>query len=121
MFVDEKGNVIDGDVVLAICAIDLSERGLLPNNTVVSTVMSNLGLEELLKSKGISLIRSSVGDRYVLEEMLKNGVVLGGEQSGHTIFSDVSTTGDGTLTALKLIEVMRRSGKTLSELSLIHI
>jgi phosphoglucosamine mutase len=117
IFVDERGNVLDGDVVLAICAIDLHSRGVLKGETVVATVMSNLGLQEALRQKGISLVRAQVGDRYVLEEMLKSGFVLGGEQSGHTIFSDVSTTGDGTLSALKIVEVMKRTGKPLSELA----
>jgi len=117
IFVDEKGNVLDGDVILAICAIDLHTRGALTGETVVATVMSNLGLQEALKQEGINLVRAQVGDRYVLEEMIKSGYVLGGEQSGHTIFSDVSTTGDGTLSALKVVEVMRRTGKPLSELA----
>ncbi|MCI5064467.1 phosphoglucosamine mutase [bacterium] len=117
VFVDEKGNVLDGDVVLAICASDLARRGLLTGNTVVATVMSNLGLEKTLQENDIALVRAPVGDRYVLEEMTKHGYVLGGEQSGHTIFADVSTTGDGTLSALKIVEVMQRTGKPLSELA----
>ncbi|MCB0329684.1 MAG: phosphoglucosamine mutase [Bdellovibrionales bacterium] len=117
VFVDEKGSVLDGDVVLAICALDLASRGMLHGNTVVATVMSNLGLQDILNQNNIQLVRSQVGDRYVLEEMLKNGYNLGGEQSGHTIFSDISTSGDGTLTALKIVEVMRRTGKPLSELA----
>ncbi|MCB0352713.1 MAG: phosphoglucosamine mutase [Bdellovibrionales bacterium] len=117
VFVDEKGNVIDGDAVLALCAIDLKQRGRLKNNIVVATVMSNLGLEKLLKEHDISVLRSPVGDRYVLEEMIKSGAVLGGEQSGHTIFADSSTTGDGTLASLKVLEILLRSGRPLSELA----
>jgi len=116
IFVDEKGVVLDGDAVLALCAIDLKERGLLTNNLVVATVMSNLGLDRLLKQHEIEVIRTQVGDRYVLEEMLKCGAKLGGEQSGHAIFADWSTTGDGLLTALKVLEVMCRQNKPLSEL-----
>ncbi|MCL4141912.1 UNVERIFIED_CONTAM: hypothetical protein GTU68_020122 [Idotea baltica] len=113
---DEKGKVLDGDMVLAICALDLQARGLLKSNTVVGTVMSNIGLQRFLDSKGIKLIRSGVGDRYVLEKLRENDLSLGGEQSGHTIFSDFSTTGDGILTGLKVLEVMLRNKKTISEL-----
>jgi phosphoglucosamine mutase len=116
ILVDEKGNVIDGDATLAICAIDLKERGLLRNDTVVATIMSNLGLERLLNQHGITVLRAQVGDRYVREEMTRSGAQLGGEQSGHTIFSDLSTTGDGILTALQVLAVMGRKGKSLSEL-----
>ena len=117
IFVDEKGQVHDGDTVLAICAIDLKKRGLLRSNKVVGTVMSNLGLERTLNDNGIELIRTAVGDRYVLEAMLEHNINLGGEQSGHTIFSDFSTTGDGMLTALMLLAVVSRTQKTLSELA----
>jgi phosphoglucosamine mutase len=117
ILVDEKGSVLDGDTVLAICAIDLKERGLLRANKVVATVMSNLGLDNLLKQNGIEVIRTAVGDRAVLEEMVRQGAQVGGEQSGHTIFSDISTTGDGLLTALMVMAVMGRKGKTLSELA----
>jgi phosphoglucosamine mutase len=116
ILVDEKGGIVDGDATLAICALDLKSRGLLRNDTVVATVMSNLGLEKLLNSHGIKVRRAQVGDRYVLEEMQRAGVQLGGEQSGHTIFSDLSSTGDGILTALQVLAVMGRTGKTLSEL-----
>lgn len=118
IIVDEKGQVYDGDMVLAICAIDLKERGLLKGNRVVSTVMSNLGLEKFLGQHGINVVRTQVGDRYVLEEMLKSDIVLGGEQSGHTIFSSLSTTGDGLLTALQVLGAMCRKEKPLSELIL---
>jgi len=117
ILVDEKGNVIDGDMTLAICAIDLKNRGLLPGNKIVATVMSNLGLDKILSKHGISVVRASVGDRYVLEEMVKHNTVLGGEQSGHTIFKEYATTGDGILTALNILAVMCRSGKPLSELA----
>jgi phosphoglucosamine mutase len=117
ILVDEKGQIHDGDAVLAVMAIDLKRRGKLKNNMVVGTVMSNLGLEKLLEREGIKLVRSAVGDRYVLEEMTKSGSILGGEQSGHTIFGEKSTTGDGILTALMVLSVMCRSGKTLSELT----
>jgi phosphoglucosamine mutase len=117
ILVDEKGRVLDGDVVLAICALDLKERGLLRKNAVVATVMSNLGLERLLKENGISVVRAAVGDRAVLEEMLKQGCQIGGEQSGHTIFSDYSTTGDGILSALMVLSVMCRKQRPLSELA----
>ncbi|RMG44269.1 MAG: phosphoglucosamine mutase [Candidatus Dadabacteria bacterium] len=117
IFSDEKGNIIDGDAVLAMCAIDLKEQGLLRNNIVVATVMSNLGLERALEPFGISVKRVQVGDRYVLEEMRRIGAQLGGEQSGHTIFSDYATTGDGILTALQVMAYMCRTEKPLSELA----
>lgn len=117
VLVDEKGTVLDGDVILALCAIDYKEQSKLQNNTVVATVMSNLGLEKACADHGITLERAAVGDRYVLERMKAVGAVLGGEQSGHTIFSDSSTTGDGILTALKVLEIMVRTQKPLSELA----
>ncbi len=117
IFVDEKGNVLDGDIVLAICATYMKEKGTLANNVVVATVMSNLGLEKTLEKHDIKVFRSQVGDRYVLGLMKEQGASLGGEQSGHTIFTDVSDTGDGTLTALKILEVMQATKKSLSELS----
>ena len=117
IIVDEKGGVLDGDMVLAVCALDMQNRGVLRTPTVVATVMSNLGLDKLLNSHGISVVRTAVGDRAVLEEMLRRGCQLGGEQSGHTIFSDISTTGDGLLTALMVLSIMKRQGKSLSELA----
>lgn len=117
ILVDEKGNVLDGDKILAICARDLKERGLLSQNVVVATVMSNLGLDKLLNSHGISVVRAPVGDRAVLEEMLRQRCELGGEQSGHMIFSSIATTGDGLLTALMVMSIMGRHGKPLSELA----
>ena len=115
--VDEKGNIISGDTVLAICAKNMKEEQTLRNNVVVSTVMSNLGLSVALKGMGIKHVQSKVGDRYVLEEMLKNGAVIGGEDSGHIIFSEYHTTGDGLITALQLLAIMQKRKKTLFELS----
>lgn len=117
ILVDEKGRVLDGDIALAICAIDMKERGLLKKDLVVATQMSNLGLERLLNSHGIQVVRTGVGDRAVLEEMIRQGCQLGGEQSGHTIFSDYATTGDGLLTALMVMSVMCREERPLSELA----
>lgn len=117
IFVDEKGNIIDGDIILGICAIEFKRKKMLKGNVVVATTMSNLGLERFLKSHGIELIRTKVGDRYVVEEMQKRSANLGGEQSGHIVFSDYNTTGDGMLTALQLLHIMVEKGKTLSELS----
>lgn len=114
--VDEKGEVLDGDQIMAICANYLLEEGRLPQNTLVATVMSNVGLEVFMKNKGGRLLRTAVGDRYVVEEMVKGGYALGGEQSGHMIFLEHSTTGDGILTALQLLKIMLRSGKSLFEL-----
>jgi phosphoglucosamine mutase len=117
ILVDEKGAVLDGDAILAVCALDLHARGLLRKPAVVATVMSNLGLDKMLNAQGITVLRSQVGDRYVLEEMLRQGVQLGGEQSGHTIFLDYATAGDGLLTALMVLSIMQRTGKSLSELA----
>lgn len=115
--VDERGGLVDGDQILAACALDLQARGRLAGDLVVATVMSNLGLELLLGRHGIRLERTRVGDRYVLAEMLRRGASLGGEQSGHIIFLDHSTTGDGILTAVQLLAVMARQGRPLSELA----
>lgn len=117
LFVDEAGALVDGDQVLALCAMDLHAEGRLRERTVVATVMSNLGLELCLREAGIRLVRSAVGDRYVLEEMVKGGYVLGGEQSGHIIFLDHNTTGDGIVTALQVLGIMQRTGKPLSMLA----
>ena len=117
ILVDHKGRVVDGDHILAICALDMQRRQTLKRKTVVATVMSNLGLEMALKQHGLKLIRSNVGDRYVLETMLKGGYNLGGEQSGHLVFLNYSTTGDGILTALRLLSVMLREQKSLAELA----
>ncbi|MBE5759897.1 MAG: phosphoglucosamine mutase [Clostridiales bacterium] len=115
--VDEYGKIVDGDRIMAICAVDLKNRGLLKNDTLVTTIMSNIGLEIGLKEQGINIVKTGVGDRYVLEEMLKSGYSLGGEQSGHIIFLDHNSTGDGVLSAIQLLSVMKRSGKKLSELA----
>jgi phosphoglucosamine mutase len=114
--VDEKGKLVSGDQLLAVCAKHLKQRELLKNNLVVSTVMSNLGLGLALKDMGITHKMTDVGDRYVMEAMVASGAVLGGEDSGHMIFLDQHTTGDGILAALRLIEVMHAESKPLSEL-----
>ena len=115
--VDEKGNIITGDKILAICARAMKKKGELKNNTVVSTVMSNMGLGIALEGMGINNIKAKVGDRYVLESMIHSGAVLGGEDSGHMILLNHQTTGDGILTALKLLEALKDDSKPLSELS----
>jgi phosphoglucosamine mutase len=117
IMVDHRGHVVDGDHILAICALDMQRRQTLKRKTVVATVMSNLGLEVALKNHGLKLVRTQVGDRYVLETMLKGGYNLGGEQSGHLVFLNHSTTGDGILTALRLLAVMLREQKPLAELA----
>jgi phosphoglucosamine mutase len=117
IMVDHRGEIVDGDHILGICALDMLKRERLRRKTVVGTVMSNLGLELALKAQGIRLLRTDVGDRYVVEAMLKGGYVLGGEQSGHVIFLNHTTTGDGILTALRLLAVMLRQDKPLAELS----
>lgn len=115
--VDEKGNIVSGDKIIAICANKLKEEGILKNNIVVTTVMSNLGLSVAFKDMDVKHITTKVGDRYVLEEMLKNGSIIGGEDSGHVIFKEHHTTGDGILTALQLLSVMKKENKTLSKLA----
>ncbi|MCK7605134.1 phosphoglucosamine mutase [Geobacillus stearothermophilus] len=115
--VDENGNIVDGDQIMYICAKYLKETGRLKHQTVVSTVMSNLGFYKALEAQGIKSVQTAVGDRYVVEEMKKNGYNLGGEQSGHIIFLDYNTTGDGMLTALQLVNIMKIKGKPLSELA----
>jgi len=115
--VDEKGNMVDGDAIMAICAVDLAEKNQLKQKTLVATVMSNGGLDILAEKHGLKVIRTRVGDRYVLEKMVEGGFNLGGEQSGHIIFSDHATTGDGLLTALKLLKVIQEKQQPLSELA----
>jgi phosphoglucosamine mutase len=115
--VDENGKILDGDQIMAICAMDLMEHGALPGNTLAATVMSNMALEVFMQEKGGRLIRTPVGDRYVVETMRQHGLALGGEQSGHIIFLDHSTTGDGILAALQLLRIMRERDKPLSELA----
>ncbi|MBA3786829.1 MAG: phosphoglucosamine mutase, partial [Acidobacteria bacterium] len=117
LFVDGKGNLVDGDAVLWIMANHLQAHGKLNNQTVVATVMSNVGLEIALNSKNIKLLRTAVGDKYVLQELLKTGLAVGGEQSGHIIFPFHSLVGDGMFTTLFLLEAMRESGKSLLELT----
>lgn len=115
--VDENGAVVDGDKLIAIFAKDMSERGRLADNAAVVTVMTNIGFSFFAKENGIKMITTKVGDRYILEQMLAGGYSLGGEQSGHIIFRDFASTGDGQLTAIQLLSVMKRSGKKLSELA----
>ncbi len=117
MLVDHQGRLVDGDHVMAICARDMLRREKLRRKTVVGTVMSNLGLEVALKGMGVRLLRAPVGDRYVVEAMLKGGYNLGGEQSGHVVFLDQTTTGDGILTALRVLAVMLRENKPLADLA----
>lgn len=113
--VDEKGRKIDGDQLMALMALDMKSRGVLEKNTLVATVMSNLGLERFLKSQGVTLERSAVGDRYVVEKMKDGGYTLGGEQSGHIIMSEFGTTGDGLMASLRVLSIVSRSGKKASE------
>lgn len=115
--VDENGNTVDGDMIMAICALDLKSRGKLNKNTVVGTIMTNFGFNRFCEENELRFIATKVGDRYVLEEMLLEDYSFGGEQSGHVIFGDFATTGDGQLTATQLLVLMKHSGKTLSELA----
>ncbi|MBR3623643.1 MAG: phosphoglucosamine mutase [Selenomonadaceae bacterium] len=115
--VDEKGEVIDGDHILVMCATEMKKAGTLKNDTVVSTVMANIGFHKALKEAGIKVEVTKVGDRYVLENMLANGHNIGGEQSGHIIFTDYSTTGDGLLTAIQVLASLKKSGKKASEVT----
>ena len=116
LMIDEQGNVIDGDKTMAVCGLDMKNRGLLTGLTIVGTVMSNLGLHEFCNQNGLRLVCTAVGDRNVLEKMLEKGYRIGGEQSGHMIFSDYATTGDGQLTALQFLQILRRSGRRASEI-----
>jgi phosphoglucosamine mutase len=113
---DENGEIVDGDQVLAICALQMLKEGTLKNKTVVVTPMSNMGVNNAIKKAGGQLVETKVGDRYIVESMRKNGYNLGGEQSGHIVFLDHNTTGDGMMAALKILAIMKRTGKTLSEL-----
>lgn len=115
--IDENGDIVDGDQIMYICAKYLHERGRLNNETVVSTVMSNLGFYKALEANEMKSVQTAVGDRYVMEEMRKNGYNLGGEQSGHIIFLDYITTGDGMLSAIQLVNIMKVTNKKLSELA----
>ena len=114
---DERGLVVDGDAVMAVCALQMMKEGRLKQNTLVATVMSNLGLELAMQKAGGKLVRASVGDRYVMEKMIEGGYNLGGEQSGHIIFLDNNTTGDGLISALQILAVMKQTGKPLSDLA----
>ena len=115
--VDAAGNIIDGDQIMAILAVAMKERGHLTNDTLVVTVMSNLGLHRAMEANGITVIQTAVGDRYVLEELNADSLALGGEQSGHVIMTEYATTGDGILTGLHLVAEMARTGKTAAELA----
>ncbi len=115
--VDEKGTVLDGDQIMALCAQDLMRKGKLPGNLLVATVMSNMALEVFMREQGGKLLRTQVGDRYVMEAMRQHGALLGGEQSGHLIFREYSTTGDGLLAALQILQIMRQRERPLSELA----
>jgi phosphoglucosamine mutase len=115
--VDAQGNVIDGDQIMAILALSMKERGRLKNDTLVATVMSNLGLHKAMEKHGIKIIQTAVGDRYVLEGLAEHDAALGGEQSGHVIMTEYATTGDGILTGLHLVAEMARTGKTIAELA----
>ena len=116
LFVSGSGKIVDGDAVLFLAGVNLKQADKLPGDLVVATVMSNLGFEKALDSYGIQMLRTPVGDKYVLEEMLKHGAAIGGEQSGHVIFLQHATTGDGLLTALRVLEIIQKSGKALDEL-----
>jgi len=116
IFVDEKGGLVDGDMVLALWAKEMKKEGTLRKDTVVATVMTNLGIEKYLAERKIRLLRTKVGDRYVVEEMLKGGYNLGGEQSGHVIFLDHQSTGDGPVTAMKMLYLMKKKNMSLSEM-----
>ena len=115
--VDHTGALIDGDQILAVCAIDRAERGRLTGDAVVVTVMANLGFRQAMAARGIGMVETPVGDRYVLGALEEHGLVLGGEQSGHLIFRDLATTGDGLLTAVQLLDAVKRSGTSLRDLA----
>lgn len=117
LLIDNHGKTIDGDIILALCAKYLKSSGKLNNNTLVATVMSNMGLKEFCKKNDINLSETKVGDRYVLERMLEKNYSIGGEQSGHVIFGNLSSTGDGQLTALQILNIISKTGKSISELS----
>ncbi len=117
MLTGAHGNVVNGDAILLMSARDLKQRGLLTDNLVVATTMSNMGLEAALKRSGIRMLRAAVGDRYVLEQMQQHKAALGGEQSGHILFPHLATTGDGLLTALVVLDLIARTGKSIDELT----
>jgi phosphoglucosamine mutase len=117
LFADATGAIVDGDQVLAACAVALRDRGALARDTVVTTVMANLGFHHAMREAGIEVVSSKVGDRYVLEDMVRTGAMLGGEQSGHLIFRDRATTGDGLLTAVRFLSLAAASGRSVAELA----
>ena len=117
LVIDEKGNELDGDQIMLICALQMKRENRLRENTIVGTVMSNIGFHKAAEELGMKTVSTAVGDRYVVEEMRKSGYNLGGEQSGHVILMDYNTTGDGQLTAVQLTKVIRETGKTLSQLA----
>jgi len=117
ILIDEKGNIVDGDLILSVWAKELKTQKKLNKNTVVATIMTNIGVENYLKQQGIKLIRTNVGDKYVVEKMLKDGYNLGGEQSGHIICLDFTNTGDGAITAVQIAYIMKKNGKSLRELT----
>lgn len=117
LVVDENGEVVDGDKIIAVCSKFMKENNKLKNNTAVVTVMSNMGFFKFCEKNGINCVKTKVGDRYVLEEMVKNGYVIGGEQSGHIIFLDYATTGDGQMSAIQVLNVLKSTGKKISELA----
>jgi phosphoglucosamine mutase len=116
VFIDETGEILDGDHVLAICALDMQEKGILKGGGVVATVMSNLGLDLAMQKAGLEVVRTQVGDRYVVEKMVEGNYNLGGEQSGHILFLDHNSTGDGAITCLQMLSLMAEKRKRLSEL-----
>ncbi|MEY2412350.1 MAG: phosphoglucosamine mutase, partial [Acidobacteriaceae bacterium] len=117
LFSDAEGRVVNGDAILLLAARDMQSRGALPGSKIVATTMSNMGLEVALRASGISMLRANVGDKYVLEEMIRSGAILGGEQSGHIIFRDgEATTGDGLLTALRVMEIVARAKRSLADM-----
>jgi phosphoglucosamine mutase len=117
LLVDGAGNLVDGDHIIAICAIDRHDRGVLAGDSVVVTVMTNLGFRLAMEKRGIDVVETAVGDRYVLEALEARGLALGGEQSGHVIFRDLATTGDGLLTAVQALDALVRSGRPLADLA----
>jgi phosphoglucosamine mutase len=117
LFSDAEGSIVDGDQVLAACALALRDGGVLPANAVVTTVMANLGFHHAMREAGIDVVSSRVGDRYVLEDMVRTGAVLGGEQSGHVIFRDRASTGDGLLTAVRFLTLAASSGRSIRDLA----
>lgn len=117
LIVDDKGEVLDGDRIMAVCAVELKKQNKLRGNAFVATILSNMGLHAYAREKGVNIVCSNVGDRYVLEKMLENGYILGGEQSGHVIFLEYATTGDGELTAIQFLKILKDSGKHASEIA----